>query len=193
MMRSLADVLVTVTGYSGYVAENREAYQVEAYGCAFGQRTIGLTFGQRLEVSSKDDTYMPALIGSRMPAQVLALANKSPVPFYPHRPGRYVLTDSVKQFMRAEVLVLKYPTHSVTGLDGKYQISGIPVGEATLTAFLPYIMKSVEKKVRIEKGKTLEVDLEITFDEKQLEASFSPVDGGARAATSPSAAKSSDP
>src|SRR5689334_6482304 len=64
MMRSLADVLVAVTGYDGYVPEKSPKQLVAARGCAFSTRTIALTYGQTIEVLSKDkDTYVPNLIG----------------------------------------------------------------------------------------------------------------------------------
>jgi hypothetical protein len=167
MMRSLADVLVAVTGYSGYVPAAESKQTVSARGCAFSTRTIALTFGQALDVVSKDgEGYAPNLLGSHMQAQMLALPGGAPSTLYPPQPGHYELTDSIKVFMLADVFVVKYATHDVTSLDGRYEIKGIPVGKVHLNALLPATNASIEKEIEIKAGETLEVPLELHFDAK---------------------------
>jgi hypothetical protein len=168
MMRSLADVLVGVTGYKGYVPEREPRVMVEAKACSFNTRTLALTFGQILQVVSKDkDAYVPVLLGSQQPAQLMALPGGSGAELFPQHPGRFMLSDSIKIFMYADVLVLKYATHAVTGLDGRYQIDGIPVGEVKVNALLPSTGSGAEKTVKIEAGKLIDVNLEIPFDAKK--------------------------
>jgi hypothetical protein len=167
MMRSLADVLVAVTGYPGYVPATESKQTVSARGCAFSTRTIALTFGQALDVVSKDgEGYAPNLLGSHMQAQMLALPGGAPSTLYPPQPGHYELTDSIKVFMLADVFVVKYATHDVTSLDGRYEIKGIPVGKVRLNALLPATNASIEKEIEIKAGETLEVPLELRFDAK---------------------------
>jgi hypothetical protein len=181
MMRSLADVLVAVTGYDGYVPEKRPKVVVAARGCAFSTRTVAMTFGQTLDVVSKDgDAYVPTLIGSRMDAQLLALPGGAPSTLYPQQPGHYFLSDSIKVFMLADVFVVKYPTHDVTSLDGRFEISGIPVGKARLSAMLPATRAVVEKDIEIKEGAPLELTLSLPFDAQAF--------GKASAAPSASAA-----
>lgn len=184
MMRSLADVLVAVTGYSGYVPAKEPKKTVAARGCAFSTRTISLTFGQALDVVSKDrEAYVPNLLGSKMTAQLLAIPGGAPSTLYPPSPGHYILTDDIKVFMMADVFVVSYPTHDVTGLDGRYEIKGIPVGKVRLSALLPSTHAVVEKDIEIKAGETLEVPLSLPFDAK----------AAAAAAASASAAASSTP
>jgi hypothetical protein len=167
MMRSLADVLVAVTGYTGYVPEKEAKQTVAARGCAFSTRTVALTFGQTLDVVSKDsEGYVPTLLGSKMSAQLLALPGGAPSTVYPQAPGHYLLSDSIKVFMVADVFVVSYPTHDVTGLDGRYEIKGIPVGKARISALLPSTHAVVEKDIEIKAGETLELALSIPFDAK---------------------------
>jgi hypothetical protein len=167
MMRSLADVLVAVTGYSGYVPATESKQTVSARGCAFSTRTVSLTFGQAIDVISKDrEAYAPNLLGSHMQAQMLALPGGAPSTLYPPQPGHYELTDSIKIFMLADVYVLKYATHDVTSLDGRYEIKRIPVGKVRLNALLPATNTSIEKEIEIKAGETLEVPLELRFDAK---------------------------
>jgi hypothetical protein len=184
MMRSLADVLVAVTGYSGYVPATEPKQTVSARGCAFSTRTIALTFGQTLDVVSKDgEGYVPDLLGSHMQAQLLALPGGAPSTVYPAEPGHYVLTDDIKVFMLADVFVLKYATHDVTSLDGRYEIKGIPAGKARISALLPSTNAVVEKDIEIKAGEALEVALELPFNAKSFAAAAA--SGAAAAASAP--------
>ncbi len=172
MMRSLGDVLVAVTGYDGYVPAKDAKQTVGARGCAFSARTIAVTFGQTIDVVSKDsEGYVPNLLGAHMQAQLLALPGGVPSTLYPPEPGHYVLTDDIKVFMFADVFVLKYSTHDVTSLDGRFEIGGIPVGKARISALLPSTGAVVEKDIEIKAGQTLELPLQLAFDAKGYAAS----------------------
>jgi hypothetical protein len=165
--RALADALVTVTRYAGYIPEADPAVRVEADGCFWGTRTIAVTYGQRLEIVSKDaNSYVPELLGERGQPQIVATpfgAATSTV--LPTQPGRFVLVDNLRLFMTAEVLVLKYPTHAVTGLDGRFEIPNVPVGQVTVSSYLPQTQATAERSVTVEAGKaTEELLFELPFD-----------------------------
>lgn len=163
--RELADVLVAVTGYSGYVPAKRSVREVRGSGCAWDARTVAVTFGQRIDVVAADRrAYVPQLLGERMAAQLIAMPGGSGSSLYPKSPGRFVLIDSMRLYSTAEVLVLKYSTFDVTGPDGVYEISGIPAGKVKLNAILPATGQSVERSLDLSSGKTESVDLEILFD-----------------------------
>lgn len=165
---ALGDVLVTVTGYDAFVPAKTDAVAVEARDCAFDRRTVVMTFGQRLEVTSKDgESYVPKLMGGQMKADMVAVPGSGPVKLYPHVPGRFTVLDQMHLWMMADVFVLKYPTATVTGLDGKFEIKDVPVGELTVNALLPPTMQIAEKKIKVEEGKVVDVDLEIEFDLKK--------------------------
>jgi hypothetical protein len=166
--RTLADVLVAVTGYHEYLPARAPAQRFVAKDCAFETRTIALTFGQKLEIVSGDkEAYVTDLLGERGQAQIIATPGSDvPSTHYPTRFGRFVLIDNLRLFMTAEVLVLKFSTFDVTGLDGRYRIEGLPPGSLQLSALLPATGGAVERPIQIEAGKTLTLDLEIPFDEK---------------------------
>jgi len=170
--RELADVLVTVTGYQGYVPETEPVVTLQAKDCNWGTQTIALTFGQRLEVVSRDkNTYVPELLGAKMQSQLLATPfGKGTAQLYPPAVGRYVLVDNLKLFMTAEVLVLKYPTHAVTGTDGRYKISGIPPGKVKVNALLPSTGATLEKEIVLKGDEITDLELTLPFDAKQYEA-----------------------
>jgi hypothetical protein len=175
LMHALADALVAVTDYAGYVPAKEEPRRVIARGCAWDSRTIAMTFGQRLEVVSKDPGgNIPKLLGIRTPAQLVAIPGGEPVPITPTAPGKYTLTDLGKPFMTADVFVLKYATFDVTELDGRYEISGIPAGEVSISAFLPTTLATEQRKVTIKPGEVVEQNFELKFDAKAYAALRAP-------------------
>ncbi len=189
LMRSLADVLVAVTGYSGYVPAKQPKELVEARGCAFNTRTIALTYGQAIEVVSRDrDAYVPNLLGSRMTAQMFALPRGAGSVLYPPEVGHYVLTDDIKVFMMADVFVLKYATHDVTGLDGRFEITGIPVGKVRVSAMLPGTEAVLEREIEVLQDKPSELSFELPFNAQAFEAKRLAAVASASASASASAA-----
>jgi hypothetical protein len=193
--RALADVLVAVTGFKGYVPERVAAQRVVAKDCFYGTRTLALTYGQSIEVASGDtQSYIPELLGEKGQPQLVATpGGRTVATVYPTRAGRYVLIDNLKLFMIAEVMVLKYATHAVTGLDGRFEIPGVPVGEVDVNALLPVAGIGAARKVTVEAGKpTDEIEFELTFDKAALEKQAA-ADAGApspSASAAPSAAPS---
>jgi len=169
--RGLADVVVGVTGYKGYLPEESPAQIADANGCAWNSRTYVLTFGQSLDVRSRDSrAYVPDLMGARLKAQLVAVPRGDAIHLYPEQPGRYQLTDSMRLFMMAEVLVVKFPTHAVTGLDGRYVIPRVPVGKVKVSALLPTTMAQAEKEVEVHAGELVDVPLTLSFDRKAWDA-----------------------
>jgi len=169
--RALADVVVGVTGYSGYVPEVAPAQVADATGCAWNARTYMLTFGQSLDVRSRDSRpYVPDLMGAKLKAQLVALPRGDVIHLYPEQPGRYQLTDSMRLFMLAEVIVVKFSTHAVTGLDGRYVIPRVPVGKVKVSALLPATMAQIEKEVEVHAGELVDVPLSVPFDRKEWDA-----------------------
>jgi hypothetical protein len=186
MMRAVADALVVVTGYTGrYVPPEREAVSVVGRDCAWDRLTIGMMFGQRLEITSRgSESYMPELVGAPSKAHIIALPRGSAVRLYPTRPGPYPLVDRIHPAMTASVFVINVPTFDVTGLDGRYEIARVPPGEVTLSATLPQINKSVRQTLRVEGNKTYDVDLKLSFDADK-DVPKPPASAGAKKPTKP--------
>jgi len=188
--RALADVVVGVTGYSGYLPEETPSQFADANGCAWNSRTYVLTYGQSLDVRSRDSRpYVPDLLGAKLKAQLVALPRGDAIPLYPEHPGRYQLTDSMRIFMRAEVLVVKFPTHAVTGLDGRYVIPHVPVGKVRVSALLPATMVQSEKEVEVHAGELVDVPLALAFDRKAWDAQRGGTAAPATAAPAPATSK----
>jgi hypothetical protein len=163
--RELADVLVAVTEYKGYVPADGVDVPVWGKGCAWESRTIAITYGQRLSIAGVDNRpYVPEILGQPMPAQLFALPTAPPVQLPPQRPGRFKLVDSMRLYNVAELFVLPYRTVAVTRADGQFLIKGIPVGKAKINALLPQTGAVSGQEITIEAGKVTEVNFELTFD-----------------------------
>ena len=163
---ALADALVTVVNYDGFVPEQDEAEKVTIHGCALSRRTVAASFGQRIEVANLDplESYMPFLDGAPMRAVMVAVPKGAPVKLYAQEPGHYLIRDQLpKPFMVADVFVLKFSTHDVTDLDGEFEIRNIPVGKVLTSAFLPSINEDQKKEIEIKPGDNT-LDFELSFD-----------------------------
>ncbi len=164
--RTAADVLVAVTGYSGFVPAPEPSVTVTIdEACRYDKRTVVLSYGQTLRVKNDGPRpFNPLLKGSPAAALFVVTPKSDPVTLLPHAPGRFLLEDAAFSYMRAEVFVLKYSTFAVTGLDGRYSIGRIPPGQVKVSALLPTGMLTVEKTVVIKEGETAGLDLELRFD-----------------------------
>ncbi len=168
---ALADAIVAVTKYEGYVAPKSDAVHVTVRSCAYSTRSIAISDGQRIEVRNVEDdttTYLPWLDGARAPAGIVATPRGDAVKLYSRGYGRYWLRDQMgRTFMVAHVFHFHFSTTSVTGLDGQYRIEGVPVGTVGVSAMLPQAnLLSVTKPLEIKEGDN-KLDLELKFDKKR--------------------------
>lgn len=173
--RALADALVAVTGYEGYVPPRGEAVRVEIDACAYKRRTYGVMFGQRLDVFNLDSQpYMPRLLRTKTAAVMVALPRGEAIPLLPPKPGRYALVDEMRSGPHADVFVLQYPTFDITELDGRFEITAVPVGEVDVSALLPLTMAAVKERVTVKAGETSEVTLTIAYERPKAEPAAKP-------------------
>ena len=165
--KALADAMVAVTGYTGFVPASDEAVKITIHRCVPPLRTYALTYGQRLEVVNLDerDSYLPYLDGTPVRNVMVAIPHGSPVMLYPSvtSPAHYMLRDTLESGLVADVFVLNYATHDVTGLDGHYEIKNIPVGKVKVNALLPVIGKGEGKEIEIKEGDNT-LDFTLHFD-----------------------------
>jgi hypothetical protein len=175
--RTLADVMVTVTEYKDFVPAASDAQAIKIHGCAYDRRTVVMTYGQHLEVfnTGPKESFLPTLLGANMPAQMAALPHGDAVKLYPGEVGHYLLSDDAKHdWMSADVFVVPYSTHAVTGLDGHYRIEGIPPGKVKISMYAPAIdvhlhgdfgIASVtqEREIELKPDETTKVDFVLPY------------------------------
>jgi hypothetical protein len=197
--KALADAIVGVTGYDGFVPASSEAYRVTLRNCVPSRRTYVLTFGQRMEVENLDekDSYSPFLDGLPMRSIMVALPKGSPVKIYPTistkgQVTHYMLRDQLQSGLVADVLVVNYATHDVTGLDGKYEIKGIPVGKVRVDTSLWILGKSEGKEVEIKEGDNT-LDFTLHYDASKDDPTVKRAAAAAAASAAAAAAKAAAP
>ena len=173
--RSVADVLVAVTGYKGYLKPKADHVELLARDCAWTKKTVGVTFGQRIEVKSADTRpYIPQLLGGPAGALLVAVPGGDAVPVFPQEPGHYVLIDSMRLYSKADVFVVRYPTFDVTALNGRYRIEGIPVGPVTVSALLPSTSSADSRQVTVAANQTVSVDFALKFSRSAMQPQAAP-------------------
>lgn len=162
--RALADVLVTVSGYSGYVPAKEEVKATTIKDCAYAARTYAVMFGQKMEVKNIGGRpQMPKLLGATSSAVMVAVPAGDAVPLLPDHPGRFTLVDEMYGGVQADVFVLQYPTFAVTGTDGRFEIRGVPTGELKLNALLPTTMSVKSQSVTVQAGKSVEAEITLEY------------------------------
>jgi hypothetical protein len=175
--RTLGDAMIAVTRYQGFVPAAGDTHPIKIHGCAYERRTVVLTYGQHLEVSNTDpkESYLPTLVGANMPAQMAAMPRGDAVKLYPAEVGHYLLSDDSKhEWMQADVFVVPFPTHAVTGLDGRYRIQGIPPGIVKVSMYAPAVdaqlhpdfgIDSVtqEREIELKAGETTQLDFVLNY------------------------------
>jgi hypothetical protein len=165
--RPLADAVVAVTNYSGfYIPEKAESQLVTIdASCAYPQRTIAMTFGQRLEVQNDSTlSFAPYLQGSGDVTVMIAPPQRHgpPVKIYPRKAAYFGLRDRLETFVHGDVYVLRQPLHAVTDRQGHYRIDGVPVGKLNVGARLAAVGEATQD-VTVRAGVVEKVDLVLTY------------------------------
>lgn len=158
--RALADAVVAVTGYKGYVPAKDEAKQIDIEGCGYKARTAVLTFGQRLDVKNlSKDFWTPVLQPGPTSVMMMAAPHGDPVRLYPKKPGRYLVVDRDRRYVDVDVFVLLQPLATVTDTRGHFRIDGIPVGKVKVSTMHPRFVAEAGQEVEIRSGIIARVDL----------------------------------
>jgi hypothetical protein len=163
----LADTLVAVLKVGGYVRPSKDDKKVVIKNCSIDPNVIDLSLGQRLMVGNADSMPYTPQIPAKMLVRRVVIKDMSPVPLFFTQPGVFGLTWLAGAMPgaavpTATVFVLPNALHTVTATDGKFRISGIPAGKATLTAS-HLDMDEVQKEVEIKPGAELKVELTLTY------------------------------
>ncbi len=163
--KQLADAIVAVTGYQGFVAERNEVKQLVVESCEEVPRTIDVTFGQRLEVQNKTKVlFAPALAEAQNPALMVAPPGGDFVKVYIPRPGRFTMSDRLGgDFFSGDVYALLHPLHATSGVDGHFRIDGIPIGKVQVGARLSAIGKEATQSIEVLAGVIHRVDLTLHY------------------------------
>jgi hypothetical protein len=169
--RPLADAVVIAVGYGGYyLAEKSPVKSVKVnVNCGYPERSITMTYGQRLEVANASKyPFSPMIDTDPSPAVMMAapLGAGDPIRLYPRRPGHSVMGDLMQSYVREDLYVLRHPLHAVSGIDGHYRIDGVPVGKMSVAAQHPTVGSQAQAPVTIEAGVVAKADLTLEYAPK---------------------------
>ncbi len=189
--RPLADAVVGVTGYHDtFVPPRTDAVAVRVKDCAFEQRTIVLTFGQRLDITNAEALnsgvfYAPQLTKDSASSLMIAAPGNT-VKLYFARPGRDLLVDGMgHNHLYADVFAAVHSLHVVTDAAGHFILPGIPVGELDASAMHPaFDSGGVTQKLVFKAGETTHHDFELTYvPASRPDAGAPKADAGAKTST----------
>jgi len=166
-LKPLADAVVAITGYSGYyLPEAAEGHRVTiGANCGYRQRSIAMTFGQRLEVVNDSKIpFAPYLDGVFQPAVMMAppQQNGEAVKIYPPTPGHFRMLDQLQTFAKEDVYVLRQPLHAVTDLAGHFRIEGVPAAALKIGAQMATVGQ-VQRDVEVRTNVVENVELVLTY------------------------------
>jgi hypothetical protein len=165
--RALADALVVVTGYSGYLPEKKDVeHVVIGANCGYPSRVIALTFGQRLEIANDSTVpFAPYLEGAPQFTVMVAPPQQrgEPVKIFPVRSDFFPLRDQLQKFVRVDVYVLRQPLHAVTDLRGHFRIDGVPVGRVRVSARLGAVLGETDRDVDVQADSVQNVELSLLY------------------------------
>lgn len=174
--RPLEGAVVVVTGYEGFfIPETKPAVTATIEGCGFTQRTLTMTFGQRIDVLNRSSDYWtPYLEPGTKQVMRMATPHGDAVPLYPNKPGRWALLDHDRGYASVDVYVFLHPLHGSTDLAGHYRIDGLPVGKVQVGAAHPQFATSATSELEVEANVVHKVDLSLSFDAKAWAATNTP-------------------
>jgi hypothetical protein len=166
-LRPLGDAVVAITGYAGYyLPEAAEAHRVAiGANCGYRQRTIAMTYGQRLEVVNDSKVpFAPYLDGVFQPAVMMAPPerNGEAVKIYPPRPGHYHVLDQLQLFVTEDLYVLRQSLHAVTDLLGHFRIEGVPTAALKVGAQFAGIGQA-QRDVEVRANVVENVEIVLTY------------------------------
>ncbi len=177
--RTLADAIVGVTGYKGFVPEKTEAKRITIAGCGFERRTATLTFGQELDVYNESAEFWTPILEPGVSGVMRMLApHTDPLRLYPKRPGHYLLLDHDRRYAVVDVYVFLHPLHTATTTSGSYRIDGIPVGKVRVSTTHPRFEGEVSTELDVKPGVVNHVDLTLKHVHKDAGPAIVGDDGG---------------
>lgn len=157
------DAIVGVTGYTKfYVPEKTESRELRIEGCGYRERTMTVTYGQRIDVKNMTrELWTPILEPGPTSYMMMATPGGDPVHLYPKKPGEYLVVDHDRRYAVVDVRVLLFPLHTVTDANGHFRIDGVPVGKVTLFATHPRMNGDTSQEIEVKPGLIETFDLRL--------------------------------
>ncbi len=162
-------VVISIDGYKPPEKPRPRTIVVDNKECLFVPRVQATTVGSTLSITNSDSflhncqgllaaSFNPAIPPGGKSDQRLAM------------PGWLLLKCAFHPWMMAHVQVFPHELFDVTTADGAYRLVNVPPGEYDIHVWherlAPIKGKVIREKVKVEAGKTLELDLELEARKK---------------------------
>lgn len=137
-----------------------EPVRLEQAGCMYSPRTQGARAGQALQIWNSDPTLHNAhgYRGVETAWNNPQVKGAPPLDLSLGEADVFKITCDVHPWMRAFVIVTDHPFFAVTGEDGAFLLSGVPVGSYTIEAWHARYGMKRSKSVAVREDRPLEVD-----------------------------------
>ncbi len=164
--REVANVVVSVDGYKPAQRPKKRKIVIDNKNCSFVPHVQATTAGSTLRITNNDsflhnsrglflDNFnLVVPVGGEIPRRRL------------RRPGWFMLKCDFHPWMSAHVQVFPHELFDVSGVEGRFKIVNVPPGEYDIRAWherlAPIKGKVVQKKLKIEAGKTARLDFSLS-------------------------------
>ncbi len=129
-------------------------------GCGYTQRTITVTFGQRIDVKNlSKDFWSPVLEPNASSVLMMALPNGEPTKLYPKKPGHWLLLYHDRKYVVVDVYAFLQPLHTATDINGHFRIDGVPVGRLSVGVMHPRFNAVAKVDVDVKPGVVARADV----------------------------------
>lgn len=157
----LRDVHVRIkSGTAGTYIVPAAAVVVDQNKCMYEPRVVGAMAGQKIQIRNSDPTFHNVR-GTHGEHTVFNHGHPMKFPPIEHdsagKPGEVLtLRCDIHPWMRGYAAVTDHPFFQVTGADGSFELTNVPVGTYTLEAWHPELgLKSAQVKVVKDKPATV--------------------------------------
>ncbi len=162
--KEIKHVVISIDGYKPPGKPKPREIVLDNKDCLFEPRVQATTVGSKLKLTNSDNflhNSQGLLAANFNPALA---PGKSKVQRLP-RPGWLLVKCSFHPWMMAHVQIFAHELFDVTDAAGKYRLVNVPPGEYDIRVWherLAFLKgKVIRKKVKVEAGKTVQLDLEL--------------------------------
>jgi plastocyanin len=162
---ALRDVMVYVKDPSAVPGDApKDVAVLDQVNCRYRPHVLGVRVGQVLRVKSSDPaTHNVHTLSERNPAVNFGMTRSGETRDLTFSaPEQFAVKCDVHPWMTAHVYVLDHPFFAATGDDGRFEITGLPAGEAELVFSHPFLG---ERRRKVTVG-TEAVAVDVTFEKE---------------------------
>lgn len=172
------NVVIAVRGYKPETKPEPREERIDNKNCYFVPHVLATTINSPIAITNSDATLHNArgqLRGWRRPFNSAIPAGGKYMAKASAKPGWGLLKCDMHPWMTGHVQVFDHELFDVTGSEGKYRLVNVPPGEYELEVWHERLAPGLKRmaltaagKVKVEAGKTVELNLEVELDKDDV-------------------------